>query len=264
MYVYKFRQVNDFSLNNLADGQLYFAHYESFNDPFECKYKLIRSTDEELKSYAINVALKNNDNDIDRATTQVNIITEKFDGALRYIEDHAGKAFNNSLDNHKNNIGILSLTHEQDAFKGLFFWSMYADGGRGFCLEFDYFELKDSINNLNNTKTAGDFVRYKENVIDIQMAKISHEYVNAKLVEIFTTKHTTFSHEKEFRMVSINGIGNFRYSKKALKKIIIGERMPKDERVKLIKLRDEHYPDTEILLAKIHTSDYKIELANLN
>ncbi len=45
--LYKFRGVNEYTLNSIDENTLWFSHVDDFNDPFELFYKVISGINEE-------------------------------------------------------------------------------------------------------------------------------------------------------------------------------------------------------------------------
>jgi hypothetical protein len=125
--VYKFCSFNSYSLNNIKSNQLYCSNYETFNDPFECW--CIEQTgipDPEKESdrfFNVIKAWGFPDTDKESALEHYYDYMEEFNHThspkVRYFIDSALIAcFCSNFDN-------------------LLMWSHYADGLRGFCIEFD-------------------------------------------------------------------------------------------------------------------------------
>ena len=51
-YIYKYRDINKYTLKTLSNNELYFALPKQFNDPFDCKVNyFVDGTKEEIIQY---------------------------------------------------------------------------------------------------------------------------------------------------------------------------------------------------------------------
>jgi hypothetical protein len=127
--MFKFLKFNNYTLDNLKKGQLWGNYYDFFNDPFECwciEKTGIPDPDKEKERYDNIVATWGYDPGPYNREEYFEYCSE-FDNPYSmkvsyYIESARISCFCKRPDN-------------------LLMWSHYADGLRGFCLEFDRSEL---------------------------------------------------------------------------------------------------------------------------
>lgn len=124
--MYKYFSFSEYSISNLLNHELYMSHYEAFNDPFECSCEV-------LSGFPKIIEQSSRLNEIIKAWG--------FDDA----SDH------DALENYDDYVDGLELSEPDvatiidrariscfsKAADSLLMWSHYADGLRGYCIEFD-------------------------------------------------------------------------------------------------------------------------------
>lgn len=240
-------------------------HYESFNDPFECWCNIETGFPKiEGESERLNAIFKAwGFDDINDP-----VASENYD---LYVE---------SLSDMEPNIPILidhaRITCFSKRPDNLLMWSHYADGLRGFCLEFDrnlilfdnpnfaeiydvdYKELPAEIDTAL-IAVVMDQVNYHsyalESVTDDEEASSYESALNKSLlhsIEIYkkmlATKPIDWKYEEEVRVICQSScnkkLGQFlKYPPQAIKSVIVGEKMPEKQRNTLKRLFGQHpYP----------------------
>ena len=128
--LFKYKPLNNFTLDIIANNRIYYPKPESFNDPFDtqCSFK---------NSSAI---IESNDQDK---------IKKAFpDEDPNKILAYTRKDLSGDIDSFKKKLkgfGILSLAEDE---KDLLMWSHYADDHKGVCIEFE----RNDSNELGNSK----------------------------------------------------------------------------------------------------------------
>ncbi|WP_157883267.1 DUF2971 domain-containing protein [Acinetobacter sp. NCu2D-2] len=130
------------------------------------------------------------------------------------------QAFYQLLKNIRENVGIYSLS--KNVLDELL-WAYYADAHTGFCIEYDWNQLKRSI------RSSGEFdVVYQDDVpkcsLDILLSNKNESLIETLKVTS-GTKSNAWKHEDEFRLVMDN-FGKIEYDFRAVKAIYFGLRMP--------------------------------------
>ena len=83
-----------------------------------------------------------------------------------YVDSKTVKIIESYYAEHKSDFNILSLSlakdeHEHPApLNNMLMWSHYANGFKGFCVEYNFDELKKSIENKNNIELGTSKVKY--------------------------------------------------------------------------------------------------------
>jgi hypothetical protein len=189
MKVYKYRGVTNLierDLPCLIKNQIYASFFSELNDPFEASYN------EEITAF-------------------LKLIANVFNADTSEIE----KSINNIL-NFKDKVGVYSLTK---TFNHELLWAYYADGYKGFCLEYDVEILKENYQNV----VQQIIVDYKEKVPVLNDEDLKNKF-SSIYQKIFGTKSKSWEHEKEVRLV-YDTFGLKEYHPSALTGIYFGERM---------------------------------------
>ena len=124
--MFKYCPVNAYSLSNLENNQLFLNHYSFFNDPFECMCEVLYGFPklEDRSERLIEVLNAWGFSDPDEP-----LVVELYDEYAESLEI-AEPAIDYFLENAR--IGCFSSRGTN-----LLMWAHYADGLRGYCIEFD-------------------------------------------------------------------------------------------------------------------------------
>lgn len=251
--MYKYQSFSQYSLVNLLNDQIFMNHYEAFNDPFECwceiltDFPTLSENSPRLREF-LDAWGYNEVND------EVKGVYSDFVSSLKVDSSYPEKLVNAAK--------ITCFSKRPD---NLLMWSHYADGLRGFCIEFDSHSLLS-----NNSKLANLYdVQYQDKpaVIDMALASVysdlaeHHNKViesttdesvidfhdeclfncvlseNAIYMKMLATKPLDWQYEEEKRviyMASQNDDSLLNYPASSIKKVIFGEKMPQYQ-VKTIK-----------------------------
>lgn len=132
--MYKYFSFSENSISNLLNHELYMSHYEAFNDPFECSCEVLSGFPKIMEQSS---RLK----DIIKAWGFDNASDHD---ALENYDDYA-----DSLELSEPDVATIIDRARISCFSkdadSLLMWSHYADGLRGYCIEFDpkYLQSKD-------------------------------------------------------------------------------------------------------------------------
>jgi len=291
--MYKYCSFSEHSITNLLNNKLHMNHYESFNDPFECRCEILEG-------------FPDKDPNSSRFRNILN--------AWGFDDAHDPCAIENyedlvlSLEGTEPNVPLTLETARISCFSktpdNLLMWSHYADGLRGFCIEFD----RDLL--LSNcSDTAGIFeVSYEDKPPIVDTAVIAvlndqtdyhHEAISAlhsemnffgkdnkpeinayeeylkdvfiKGTELFqkmlATKPIEWRYEEELRIISQPKNQDkpdefLNYPPEAIKCVIIGERMPMQQQQALKQILERHPSSVKLKDASRAKSEFNVMVSD--
>jgi len=208
-------------LENLKRRTLWFSAPSAFNDPFDC---------------AVDVGVKELDeDDLIRAykyLRQRARLTPEFEAEIttdgkpnercremfqRVLSDGA---LQQHIDATRGQIGVACFSTKHD---DLLMWAHYADGHRGFCLEFDV-----SIEPFSKAEpVAYQDITPEVNPLDIlDGGSSSQDIIEAML----RTKHASWSYEQEWRLLHEHAGTAYTYPYEALTGVYFGASMPSGQK----------------------------------
>jgi hypothetical protein len=283
--MFKYTLFSEYSLVNLLNDQIYLNHYESFNDPFECRCEIFSGfPDKDSNSERIGEIIRawgfDDANDVSALANYEDLIL-----SLEDTEPSVPKTIESAR------ICCFSKTEDN-----LLMWAHYANGLRGFCLEFDHetiitedidadifevlYELKPTTIDTAVSAVLIDQVDYNEDAIyeteirleyanltdeqkenarsEIHMYKEYLDSVHSKNREIYqkmlATKSIEWQYEKELRIIlqteNLDKAGVFlKYPIQSLKSVIIGEKMPIMQRQTLYNIIRSKSKDISVKIA---------------
>lgn len=241
--VFKFMSGEQYHIDALRDGYVYFSDFYDLNDPYEGLLDLSKEgVDDSLRMavFANGLAIQNSSNlkksrkIADRFLKQygMEVVRERVD---RKVED----IFCNYQDRHLKSHFVLSLglQCEEDKFPApltnMMMWSHYANGMRGMCIEYDYDELLKSIqaNNKDINVRTQSVVYSKSKLPRVKATTLMQSYISDKgeagneMINAFCTKYWAWHYENEIRFLgSKHGLVSF--DRAAIKRIFISYKAP--------------------------------------
>lgn len=199
MILYKYRELNDFTLESLKENYFWASSKEKLNDPCECYYttesyeKVIRFTSKiSPKSEKATIALSNS----------LNTIQEMSKG-----------------------LGIFSLSKSYNISS---LWASYASNHTGICIEYDLEEL------ISKNRSLYQYfdVAYSNTPPDIGVEDFQGMTL---LQKMFGTKHHDWDKEQEFRIIC-DKQGKNHHRSDAIRSIIFGLRISEENEHEVMKL----------------------------
>lgn len=246
--MFKYFSFSEYALANILNDEFYMNHYEAFNDPFECWADVITGfpnhLDRSERLLEIFKAWGFNDLNDSDATDNYKEYAE----SLIEMQPNISSIINSAR--------ITCFSKRAD---NLLMWSHYADGLRGFCVEFDpvflllnaphyssIYEveykktpaiidtaiiavLQDQIDyhaDALGTPVTGDLASSYQNSLDDSIHKS-----NDIFKKMLATKPINWEYEEEIRLITqtftdVKGGDFFKYPPQAIKSVILGEKMP--------------------------------------
>lgn len=244
--IYKFTPPSPYALSNLQMHGLFCRHFADYNDPFELWAKIkdgLPEFDDNNERFQNAIAAwgfpetKKAELPLDEEDL-MEYLGGLVDGAPLFIFDHAR---------------ITCFSYDQ---KNLLMWSHYADGLRGFCIEFDESKIfkEDErsfmvpVNYADKPPVIDTFVYAVTQ--DLFEYAIDHGYeeyegesfrseLNRMIRYAVASKPKEWMYEQEVRLVIITDSDDrspviHTYPPESVKSIIIGEKMPDEYKSQLI------------------------------
>lgn len=215
MILYRYRPLNDHTLDSIFNHYLYFSKPSSFNDPFDCHFTLtIEGNDDEKMDCVKRMVSLLNLSGEERRKAEEDCLQEMLNKELDY--DFIYKR----IDEINDKVSICCLS---DTCDDLLMWAHYAEGHNGICLKYDI--ERDSFPDCILER-----VDYLEDLVKVNIVKMPEE----PIIPIFTTKSKHWKYENEFRLINHSGIQKVKHQPGSLKGIIFGYKVDNDEKNKLL------------------------------
>lgn len=250
-YIFKYMPFSKNAISSLVNSNLWFASASTFNDPYDCRYKIDAEINEEsvMDFYFRNAKKEKFLNE------EILLSVEEF--AKTYIPRNKNQ-FLKDLENHhyhnsvSKKIGICSFS---ESYNNRLMWAHYADNSTGICLIFDL-ESDECIFN-------GGKVKYRSS-----LPKKFYDGLGVfEVTDVIFTKNSSWKYEREIReliyLESDNRLLNF--GPKSLVGIITGPNISRNDNETIINLVNqlEKY-NLEIIGSKVNLDNNKLVLYKNN
>jgi DUF2971 family protein len=214
--LYKYQPFTAQTLENLKDRTLWFSAAARFNDPYDCALSVHKTelTDEELSHALEYLVQRTNKRSALEARFKPNgVFTEEFRSA---VINGARDALENRTKVQVHERGVACLAEDN---RDLLMWAHYADGHRGFCLEFD-----GSVEPFSKARR----VVYSSEMPRLSPVDILNENGKVDLVEkMILTKASCWAYEREWRIPHLQANLAYTYPWQALMGLYFGAAMPR-------------------------------------
>ncbi|GAB7224766.1 hypothetical protein VoSk93_39850 [Vibrio owensii] len=279
MKLYKFRQVDTYSLSGLSNSTLWFSDLNDFNDPFEGSYVLDDTVSDYVRQNLLSRATPKPDSEIDvvqrdRMLDEAGVTGDdtQEDIFLKMLRRDFEKALIGTV--HKSKAICMSqYSSEQDPLYENLMWSHYASGLRGFCLVFDSEQLQQGFYERELTIRPIE-VEYQDHPVTLSLDCFarSRYILNdnpmtdtiSDVTKTIGTKSNAWAYEREFRLLSLEDSNVHSYTPEALIEIVIGEKMPKDQQKLVIDTAKSANPSVVIKKAQLKRGTYQLEIVDYN
>lgn len=274
--VFKFRAGNENDLDSFFENYLWFANLSDLNDPYEGYASFSdEDIDDNFRENFLAAVYAKDPKDSISPEQEAKIYRDEYekDTGIKfsdYVDSKAVQIIESYYAEHKNDFKILSLSlakdhHEHPSpLNNMLMWSHYANGFKGFCVEYDFEKLKKSIEHINEIELANSPVKYatdgKLPIIKLKTfmqatiddsREASHEILKA-----FTRKEQSWAYENEVRFLSELG-GKLLYDPSCINAIYIAEKAPSWLKSNLISNIAIKQSNIKIFLVALHPSEYK-------
>jgi hypothetical protein len=218
--LYKYQSVSARSLENLKLRTLWFSHPSAFNDPFDCAiqvgFKDLTTDDlERVHSYYLSR------DDLPPQVRESLVSNSAGSPEFRRMIEAALAGFTDSpLTGQSRNLGVACFSAKND---DLLMWSHYADGHRGFCLEFDTSEEPFS---------KSEPVMYVDDVPLVNpVDTLDGKSTGSGIIDVMLrTKHSAWRYEQEWRVLHQEAEKSYVYLYHLLTGVYFGTSMPSGQR----------------------------------
>jgi Protein of unknown function (DUF2971) len=226
-YLYRYRPFEEESAKEtFTHGILYFISPKDFNDPFDCKtsFAMKESSDADFEKL-FTTSMK-----ADKPESSESEIKKTFDEIRRGQgwRDNFQKVFRETAESLAEPLGMLCLSEERN---NILLWSHYADGHKGYCLEFNKSKIEQTPNYCKpvNYRKGDNYPTLKE-------------YVSLSLEEkdrfFLLNKSEHWGYEKEWRIIidpnnGMDGKRKLKFREEFLTGVIFGCEMLDDNKKKI-------------------------------
>lgn len=277
--VFKFRAGNANDLDALFESYVWFAGLSALNDPYEGFASLSNENidDDFREKYLAAVYSKEPKREITPEKEAAKFRKEcQGDSFSEYVDSKTAQIINSYYDEHKNDFKIfaLSLAKEQHEFPApltnMLMWSHYANGFKGFCIEFDFEKLKESIETNMEFELGTSQVEYATdgklpvvNMKTFMQSTIDDSKDSSfEMIDAFTKKEQSWGYENEVRFIS-TAAGKHKYSADAINAIYVSENAPNWLKQSIITFAVANN-NLKLFLVKLHRSEYKFGFERIN
>lgn len=254
--LYKYQPFNTISLSNLSNLQIYFCNPTKFNDPYDCDLDI---TFKDLDRDDYKKFIKDYFSEISGPEVTAEILYKilENDQLVEGYKNSVDKGLNKVLDELKDKFlssrGIASLSALKD---NIIMWGHYADGHRGFCLEFD-----TSHDPFDSAKE----VIYSDKIPELDASMILPETDSDSnhIVRPLTTKYSHWEYEKEYRLIHNAHSIEYSYKPEALTAVYFGLKMDTIREDIISMILKERYPHVNIYRAKKMKKSFEVNFEEL-
>ncbi len=230
--LYKYQPCTCQSTSSLAAHKIWFSIPERFNDPFDCNFGVtLDDLSNECITSIIRVMRENKIPEIDLSGLFDHGVAERYltNGKANSLAQERLRGIlprlTEMIEKKRNRIytswGVACFTTKK---LDTLMWSHYADGHRGFCLEFD---TSFQPFQPGGGQSGALRVRYCKKYPRFNLAAVFKQEQSA-VEDILTTKGCSFRREKEYRIIRRNGNQSTSYDPKCLTAVYFGANMTEE------------------------------------
>ena len=195
--LYRYREVDERTLNGLEKNEFYFTSPKDFNDPFDCKnlFSFDGSNDSDFRQF-----LKGQIKHIEPHLNQKQI-NKKVESIIKSgicndkaVQTKQLEKWREVLEDESNNAGVVCLSERN---KDILMWSHYSNKHQGLCIVFDK-EILEGQFCCGKVHYSQNYPTFKKFI------KILNRSVLTGLFELFLlNKSKHWKYEKEHRLIEV-------------------------------------------------------------
>ncbi len=267
---YKYSKVNPNRLESFKNDTLYFSPISTLNDPFECDTVLPRNQIEkslykEIIKKMEPMLMPGFKLPIDNIKTSEDLINKIMSGLIKPIEDRSGiedliKYTQQAIYQKEHEIPREISEISDEIYRvccfstiedSILMWSHYADNHEGFCVGYNFREIKNDLTELMLP------VRYNDKPLDITNL-FAPDLNRSLLINALTRKSKQWSYENEWRLIVLSkNKDNGQLEKVPVpKKIFLGFKMCEDRKKEIIEIAKAK--DMEVYQMNKKIGEYKL------
>lgn len=248
--LYKYRRIDERTIQTIVNGVLYFSSPSGLNDPFDCRLRPMSydGTDEEYKALFTRLIAEHPDfQSINAAEIAEQWIREGRHRNHKYMDD----CFDKVQKQEHQQSGVLCLCADPS---NILMWSHYADSHKGCCLEFS---TKGTIFKSSRC------VEYAKEYPGYRFLDLKEDGEAFSKLTVYT-KSELWSYEKEWRVSTLNGPGLYKFHGEALTGIIFGYWMSPEHKDLLKTLVKKRNPIVKLYQSVPWKRKFMMEIEPLN
>jgi hypothetical protein len=259
--VFKFRSGSDKDIENLENNQVWFSTFDILNDPFDGAYSLEPGdiTPKLLQRFLT----KRYQTDPDpikspRTEAKQQIRDHIKNGTFDEYKSYAFELIEKEIAKVKSDISVFCLSAEgksdipNDDFppplSRFKMWAHYADSFKGYCIEYDFKKLIESLIDSTGNQVHSRGVHYTDDneLPRLTCSEIMERYIDEPnseyepVLKALSTKQALWSEEQEVRLLSYGSSGLHRITPYCINRIFISDRCPKETSKRINKYCEEH------------------------
>lgn len=227
--LYKYKAISKNTMNSIENDTMWVTSPEYFNDPYDCA--LIINSNNVLQE------LISTNHEFKELEKQFNFLREfpefkkmfgeaSFKNILENFSGYMDRKVQLEFDKIRNQLAIACLTENNNS---ILMWSHYAYNHKGICLEYDFNEVKNMVNEIYP-------VIYTDENYDL-----SKDIVNTNpsgILKKVLSKSEVWSYEKEWRIICDNKDSKEGYliNFPKIKSIYLGCKINENDKKDIIKL----------------------------
>jgi hypothetical protein len=211
-HLYKYQPFNAQTLTNLKRASIWFSAPVNVNDPYDCASWVVQADEVSEADFPRLLAYVRGRDPALAAGLTPEKLREAFISAARRAYGER-----RTIQREQRGIACFSATYTD-----IMMWSHYADGHRGFCLEFDTsqppFSKALQVTYVDTPPLL--------NPVDVLVEDPSDDKNNALLRALVLTKARCWSYEQEWRLMHAEPSKLYGYGSRPLTGIYFGAEMP--------------------------------------
>lgn len=219
-HLFKYYAVSDYSVSGLRGREVFYSAPSKFNDPFDCR---LQFADERILVADLR-RLIHSEVSIKQGTQKANEVAMNLNPQLQKLpQAEIRSSLQAALRHQFENRGVCCFSEVCD---NLLMWGHYANGHRGFCLEFDTsYPLFYRVHPVTYSANL-PLVSVRESIYDDGLEPMFRAAV--------LTKSVDWSYEKEWRVLHEAADTVFHYGVGAFKAVYFGAAIAAADREKLV------------------------------
>ena len=275
--IFKFRAGNEYDLDALENDYLWFSKLSELNDPYEGYVRFSHDdVDDHLRIKFLKSVFSKEPKEGVTAEEEVQkIYFESLhhspNSFAEYVDKKCISLLQDYYKDHINNTFVFSASLTKEIHKypaplnSMMMWSHYANGFRGYCLEYDFNKLVFSIREENGCDIGYSRVRYALDgllpVINlktfIQDHNLEDRGSSLEILQALRTKEKGWNYENEVRLIS-DSQGKMKIKDEAINCIYVTEKTPKEILDKITKKIRKSKGRIKLVAVYLHNKEYKL------
>jgi len=209
--LYRYQPFNATTLANLKNRLWYFSSPTAFNDPYECRHDLRTLNSSASAIELFRAALRS---DVEKGKVEFEELLNLGPAELAQSLDRQFAESSDQVFRSLQGRGVCCFSARVDS---LLMWGHYADGHRGFCLEFD-----TSSTHFDKFKK----VEYFQECPSLSISRMLAGETDSAFDAIMCSKPADWAHEEEWRALHEKAGTEYCFGTEALSGVYFGARMP--------------------------------------